>query len=206
MAQVTSPLLLDGTGQIMLTKLEGIRAALAAEVTPATTSTPGIVKPDGTTITVDSNGTISAAVAPATTSVAGTVKPDGTTITVTSDGTISADVAFATTAKAGTVKPDGTSITVSNDGTISAQAGEMVFQSHTIDASGWSNNVYSFELEYPSASYDILDITPSESASDAQRKAWISADCGGFRATNTIYAHGTVPTVDIPAVLLVRSK
>lgn len=77
--------------------------ALKTELpTKATTETEGIVKPDGTTITVD-DGTISAtppdlsayakiAQLPgvATEDTAGLVKPDGTTITVGVDGTITA--------------------------------------------------------------------------------------------------------------------
>lgn len=77
----------------------------------------------------------------ATTKLAGIVKPDGTTITVTDDGTISvnelsaylktedADKKYAKTTdvpgvatvdKAGTVKPDNTTIKVTEDGTINA--------------------------------------------------------------------------------------
>ena len=56
----------------------------------------------------------------ATVSKAGIVKPDGTTITVTADGTISskggaADIAIATTGKAGIVKSSGTNLKVSVD-------------------------------------------------------------------------------------------
>lgn len=63
------------------------------EVPIATTSTAGIVKPDGTTITVDADGTIHATeyeLQAATTSTLGGVKVDGTTIQVSDDGTISA--------------------------------------------------------------------------------------------------------------------
>lgn len=56
----------------------------------ATSEMPGMVIPDGTTITVESDGTIHGAeVAVATTSSVGVVKPDGATITVSADGTIS---------------------------------------------------------------------------------------------------------------------
>lgn len=61
----------------------------------ASTSNVGISKPDGTTITITDDGTISAiqpepyTLPAATTTSLGGVKPDGTTITVTSDGTIS---------------------------------------------------------------------------------------------------------------------
>ena len=52
----------------------------------------GGVCPDGTTITMTSDGTISASAPPtATTSTLGLVKPDGNMITITKDGTISVD-------------------------------------------------------------------------------------------------------------------
>lgn len=60
----------------------------------------------------------------ATTSTVGTVKPDGTSITITEDGTISSTggsgASIATVDTAGIVKPDGTTINVTNDGTISS--------------------------------------------------------------------------------------
>ena len=50
---------------------------------------PGVIKPDGATITMTSDGTISASAPPtATTSTLGLVKPDGTSITI-ADGVIS---------------------------------------------------------------------------------------------------------------------
>lgn len=63
----------------------------------------------------------------ATTEVAGKVKPDGTTITVTEDGTISANSSYtlptASTTQLGGVKVDGTSVTINSDGVISAAGG-----------------------------------------------------------------------------------
>lgn len=105
-------------------KLAGIEAnANDYTLPPATSSVIGGVKPDGTTITVAQDGTISGTETTpiATTSVAGKVKPDGTTVTVDQDGTIhGADtVPIATTSVAGKVKPDGTTITVDANGTIS---------------------------------------------------------------------------------------
>lgn len=89
----------------------------------ATATVAGVVKPDGTTITVTSDGTITAkATTPiATTSKVGTVKPDGETITVATDGTITAKPTVATTSATGVVKPDGTTIAVTSDGSISAK-------------------------------------------------------------------------------------
>lgn len=78
----------------------------------------------------------------ATTQVAGKVKPDGETITVTSDGTISSvsqDVTpIATTSTTGKVKPDGTTITITDDGTISAVGGG----SGTGDVTAAGNNTF----------------------------------------------------------------
>lgn len=60
-----------------------------AEFNKATSSYLGTVRPDGTTILVNSSGTISVVpVTTATTSATGTVRPDNTSITV-SDGVLS---------------------------------------------------------------------------------------------------------------------
>ena len=63
----------------------------------------------------------------ATTTTAGKVKPDGTTITVTEDGTISANSSYtlpiASTTQLGGVKVDGTSVTIDSNGVISASGG-----------------------------------------------------------------------------------
>ena len=96
---------------------------------------PGVIKPDGTTITMTSNGTISASAPPtATTSTLGLVKPDGTTITI-ADGVISStqptktseltnDSGFITNEYHDPNKQNklvaGDNITIADDGTISA--------------------------------------------------------------------------------------
>lgn len=68
----------------------------------ATTEIPGIVKPDGTTITVEADGTIHSSKRPeiATTEAPGIVKPDGKTIKVESDGTITGAASGFTGTKA----------------------------------------------------------------------------------------------------------
>ena len=96
------------------------------DIPAATAQTAGKVKPDGTTTTVDANGTISAAQTPiATANTPGRVKPDGETITIDNDGTIhGADtVPVAAVGRLGKVKPDGTSIIIDADGTIHAKGG-----------------------------------------------------------------------------------
>ena len=100
-----------------------------------TPNDPGVMKPDGTTITMTSNGTISASAPPtATTSTLGLVKPDGTSITI-ADGVISStqptktseltnDSGFITNEYHDPAKQNklvaGDNITIADDGTISA--------------------------------------------------------------------------------------
>ena len=73
-----------------------------------------------------------------------------------------------------------------------------------VRSSQWSGNNYSFESDYPSDSYDILDLVPYSATTSAQRKAWKNADCGGYYATNVMTANGTKPTVDINLEICVR--
>ena len=92
----------------------------------ATANTLGVVKPDGSTITVDSDGTLTATAqmpGVATNTNVGVVKPDGNTITVDGDGTLTATAQMpgvATTSSVGVVQPDGRTITITADGVISA--------------------------------------------------------------------------------------
>jgi hypothetical protein len=87
----------------------------------------GAVKPDGTTTTVSSDGTIHATASSsytlptATASVLGGVKPDGTRITVTDAGVIS--VPIATEGAVGLARPDGTTTTIGTDGKLHAIGG-----------------------------------------------------------------------------------
>lgn len=99
----------------------------SVSVPTATTTVAGIVKPDGVSILVKADGTISAKLPDPTVAEVGTlgvVKPDGTTITIKADGTISAkqkDATIATDTTPGIVKPDGNTVTVAEDGTITAK-------------------------------------------------------------------------------------
>lgn len=102
----------------------------AISVPVATTTIPGIIKPDGTTLMVKTDGTASAVIPDPTVAAVGTlgvVKPDGDTVTIKADGTISAKqttIPTATTSAAGIVKPDGTTVTIMN-GVISAKQAEI---------------------------------------------------------------------------------
>lgn len=76
----------------------------------ATLSTVGVVKPDGTTITVDISGVISALLA--TASDPGIVRPDSDTISIDGSGIIRAVVATAETV--GVVKPDNMTLVLTS--------------------------------------------------------------------------------------------
>lgn len=100
------------------------QAQSAAGVGIATTTTAGIVRPDGSSITVDPDGTIHASGGSAniaSTSKVGVVKPDGATIDVKPDGTIS--VPTATNAQVGLVKPDGYTTSINTNGEITVIGG-----------------------------------------------------------------------------------
>lgn len=84
----------------------------------------------------------------ATTETAGKVKPDGTTITVTADGTISANSSYtlptASTTQLGGVKVDGTSVTIDSNGVISAAGGGTPTNMVTTDSNQTINGTKIF--------------------------------------------------------------
>lgn len=75
----------------------------------------------------------------------------------------------------------------------------------TMSALAWSDSQYSFETDYPVASYD-LEIALDSTATSAQVEAFISAQMVGSATSNVVKAYGTVPTVDIPVILKVVKK
>ena len=75
----------------------------------------------------------------------------------------------------------------------------------TLLASGWSNGTYSFETDYPKATYD-LEIALDSTATTAQAEAFNGAQIAGSATSNIIKAYGIVPTVNIPVVLKVVRK
>lgn len=76
----------------------------------------------------------------------------------------------------------------------------------TLSASGWHNGVYSLESTYPSTTYDITSVLPTENTTNQQLMAWINANCGGYNTTNVIRARGDVPNIDIVIGLCIRQK
>ncbi len=82
-----------------------------------------------------------------------------------------------------------------------------MYYNKEMTASGWTANTkkYSFESEYPSATYHI-DIQPSDRCTDEQLEAWGSALIVGSNESNVYTAKWDVPKVDIPIILKVVKK
>ena len=74
-------------------------------------------------------------------------------------------------------------------------------------ASSWDStaNTYSFEADYPIASYDI-EVALDSIATSEQVDAFNGAQIVGSATSNIIKAYGDVPTVDIPVILKVVRK
>lgn len=77
---------------------------------------------------------------------------------------------------------------------------------YTVVASGWTDGVYSLENAYPVATYDLEIALNGDSITSDQITAWNKAQIIGSATANKLIAKGTVPTVDIPVTMLVRSK
>ena len=75
----------------------------------------------------------------------------------------------------------------------------------TLLASGWNDGAYSFETEYPTATYDI-EIALDSTATSEQVEAFNGAQIVGSATSNIIKAYSDVPTVDIPIIIKVVNK
>ena len=77
----------------------------------------------------------------------------------------------------------------------------------TLRASNWDSSAktYSFETDYPSASYDI-EVALDSIATSEQVEAFNGAQIVGSATSNIVKAYGDVPTIDIPVILKVVTK
>ena len=75
----------------------------------------------------------------------------------------------------------------------------------TLLSSGWSENTYSLEAEYPSETYDVF-IYPSKNCTIEQYTALVSAAIASDIEKNILTALGTVPEIDIPVIAKVVKK
>lgn len=70
----------------------------------------------------------------------------------------------------------------------------------TMEAAKWSNQMYSFEVEYPHDRY-IITIEPDQSCTEDQFDAWSAAMMVGSISTNAVKAFGEQPNTDIPIIM-----
>ena len=75
----------------------------------------------------------------------------------------------------------------------------------TMLASGWDENRYSFEADYPFDSYDI-EIYPSKDCTTEQMEAYCGAMLTSSSTDHITEAKGDVPTIDIPIMIKVVKK
>ena len=75
----------------------------------------------------------------------------------------------------------------------------------TLLSSGWSDNTYNFENEYPVDTYDI-EIALNGTATVEQAEAFSFANIVGSVTSNIVTAFGDVPTVDIPIIIKAVAK
>lgn len=75
----------------------------------------------------------------------------------------------------------------------------------TLSATKWNGSEYSFEDQYPAASYEI-EIQPNYTCSEEQIVAYGDARLMGRIDLNVITSGGDVPTVDIPVIIKVVAK
>ena len=87
------------------------------------------------------------------------------------------------------------------------KANKPTITTMTLMAASWGQNTktYSFESQYPSATYDI-EIEPGQTATEEQLSAWTRAKLVGSASSNVLTAVGEVPTVDIPIIVKVVIK
>lgn len=84
--------------------------------------------------------------------------------------------------------------------TLQTKANKSTVAEATLSASGWSGNTYSFESDYPVATYDI-EIALNSTATADQAEAFNSTQIVGSATSNIVTAFGDVPTVDIPIII-----
>lgn len=108
---------------------------------------------------------------------------------------------------AGTVSEDELYMVPEESVDMSKIALKPTITTATLLASNWDSmaKTYSFEADYPSAKYDIEVELDGDNATDEQINAWIDAKMLSS-SSNKIIAKGTIPTIDIPIILVVKPK
>ena len=108
---------------------------------------------------------------------------------------------------AGTVNENELYMTEESNVDLSDVALKPTITTTTMLVSNWDSTekTYSFEADYPVATYDI-EISLDSTATSEQAEAFNGAQIVGSATSNIIKAYGDVPTVDIPIILKVVTK
>lgn len=108
---------------------------------------------------------------------------------------------------AGTVNENELYMTEESNADLTDFALKPTITTATLLASNWDSSAktYSFEADYPVATYDI-EISLDSTATAEQVEAFNGAQIVGSATSNIIKAYGTIPTVDIPIILKVVTK
>ena len=108
---------------------------------------------------------------------------------------------------AGTVNENELYMTEETNADLTDFALKPTITTATLLASSWntSEKTYSFEANYPVATYDI-EISLDSTATLEKAEAFNGAQIVGSATSNIIKAYGDVPTVDIPVIIKVVTK
>lgn len=186
-------------------------------ITPATPTKIGGVKPDNVTITVDGVGTITAQevqeITQANFDALTTKNPKIAYFVKSSTSGTTGRIWYNDSWFGGTDITIDTVLDTTSNNPIANSAVATRFEStenkrtvvtRTISTSDWTNDVYSFETNYPNVSYDIEQIQPYGTMEQVQ--AWGDAMIIGNPNGNTITAMNGSPTINVPIMFYVREK
>lgn len=76
----------------------------------------------------------------------------------------------------------------------------------TLMASSWNDGIYSLASAYPDASYNLTMELNGDICTSEQCAAWNEAAIVGSATQNIVRALGTVPTIDIPVIIIYTQK
>ena len=184
---------------------------LSPPIPVATKSSLGISRPDGTTIGIDKDGTLSnlVKVPEASSTESGKVKYDDKTIKKNGQGqlySVAENVPIATDSVTGKVKPDGKTISIEKDGTIKSSSYISCMEQLSISPSDLTDKSYS--INHPDIQDDsVLLIYYSQDTlkllNDESIKISYTQKTGGI-----VLTFNTVPSKDIVVsnIIIVNSS
>ena len=184
---------------------EVVEAAIGSGI--ATTEHVGLVKPDGDTIVIDSDGTIHGTetyVLPtATPTTLGGVKPDGTSILVSSDGTISTS---SSAPEASDVEYDNTTSGLTADNVQDA-IDELASEKQDAATAITTSNIGSQSVNYANSAGSATSATTATTATSATTATKATQDGNGNNIVNTYQTKsGAITTANIGSYAIPKSN